>query len=69
MVLHSRPTGTSSAQTVVSLERHMVVLDRLAAEDSVQAVETIPKGEASSAWQLFPSFDSGNDVKLLSVGV
>lgn len=35
-------------------------------EDSVQAVETIPKGEASSSWQLFPSSDSGNDVKLFS---
>lgn len=34
--------------------------------DSVQAAETIPKGEASSSWQLFPSSDSGNDVKLFS---
>ena len=35
--------------------------------DTDQWSGTIPKGEESSAWQLFPCFASGNDVKIFSV--
>ncbi|KAM3608072.1 uncharacterized protein V6R79_018602 [Siganus canaliculatus] len=36
------------------IHQEQLNVDSLAAEDSVQAVETIPEGDASSPWQLFP---------------
>lgn len=60
MVLHSPILGINQQKpppVSLFLPPVKVLQGLFDTEDSVQAVETIPEGEASSTRQLFPSFD------------